>query len=86
MPEERAWLDQLFANGHWLDAFRMIKQEAEQNTWWSNRGQAWVKNVCWRINYQIISTALKDKVGATSMYKDERFSDHAPLIMTYRLT
>jgi exodeoxyribonuclease-3 len=85
LPEERAWLDQLFVNGHWLDAFRLINQEAEQYTWWSNRGQAWAKNVGWRIDYQIIRAALKDKVIATSIYKDERFSDHAPLIIDYNL-
>jgi exodeoxyribonuclease III len=85
LPEERAWLDQLFANGYWLDAFRLINHEAEQYTWWSNRGQAWAKNVGWRIDYQIISAALKDRVTATSIYKEERFSDHAPLIMDYDL-
>ena len=85
LPEERAWLDQLFSNGHWLDAFRLVNQEAEQYTWWSNRGQAWAKNVGWRIDYQIISAGLKDKVTTTSIYKDERFSDHAPLIMDYDL-
>jgi exodeoxyribonuclease-3 len=85
LPEERAWLDELFAKGEWLDAFRIVNQEAEQYTWWSNRGQAWAKNVGWRIDYQIISANLKDKVIATSIYKDERFSDHAPLIMDYDL-
>jgi exodeoxyribonuclease-3 len=85
LPEERAWLDKLFANDHWLDAFRLVNQEAEQYTWWSNRGQAWAKNVGWRIDYQIISAGLKDKVTTTSIYKDERFSDHAPLIMDYDL-
>jgi exodeoxyribonuclease-3 len=83
LPEERAWLDQLFADDQWLDAFRVINQEAEQYTWWSNRGQAWTKNVGWRIDYQIINSALKDKVSATHIYKNERFSDHAPLIMDY---
>ena len=83
LPEERAWLDQLFAEGYWYDAFRLINQEADQYTWWSNRGQAWANNVGWRIDYQIISAQLKDKVLATAIYKDERFSDHAPLIMDY---
>ncbi len=83
LPEERAWMTQLFADGQWLDAFRLINQEADQYTWWSNRGQAWAKNVGWRIDYQIISASLKDKVTATSIYKNERFSDHAPLIMDY---
>ncbi|MFA6052330.1 MAG: exodeoxyribonuclease III [Methylobacter sp.] len=86
LPEERAWLDQLFADGHWLDAFRLINQDAEQYTWWSNRGQSWTKNVGWRIDYQIINAALKDKVASASIYKEERFSDHAPLVMDYDYT
>lgn len=85
LPEERAWLDQLFADEHWIDAFRLVNQETEQYTWWSNRGQSWAKNIGWRIDYQIISPALKDKVTTASIYKDERFSDHAPLIMDYDL-
>ena len=83
LPEERAWMDQLFADNIWFDAFRLVNQEADQYTWWSNRGQAWAKNVGWRIDYQVVSSNLKDKIQSTSIYKDERFSDHAPLIMDY---
>ncbi|WP_198243782.1 exodeoxyribonuclease III [methane-oxidizing endosymbiont of Gigantopelta aegis] len=83
LPEERAWMDQLFAENKWYDAFRLVNSDADQYTWWSNRGQAWAKNVGWRIDYQIISASLKDKVLSASIYKDERFSDHAPLIMDY---
>ncbi|MCX7101736.1 MAG: exodeoxyribonuclease III [Methylobacter sp.] len=83
LPEERAWLDQLFADGCWLDVFRLINMEDNQYTWWSNRGQAWANNVGWRIDYQIASRDFKDKVTSASIYKDERFSDHAPLIMDY---
>ncbi len=83
LPEERAWMDALFATGEWFDAFRLINQQAEQYTWWSNRGQAWAKNVGWRIDYQIISAGLKEKVEAGSIYTEQRFSDHAPLIIDY---
>jgi exodeoxyribonuclease III len=83
LPEERAWLDQLFGTGEWFDAFRLVNQQAEQYTWWSNRGQAWAKNVGWRIDYQVVSAGLKDKVQSASIYKAQRFSDHAPLIMDY---
>jgi exodeoxyribonuclease III len=85
LPEERAWMDGLFADDQWIDAFRVVNQEADQYTWWSNRGQAWAKNVGWRIDYQIVSAALKDKIISTSIYKDQRFSDHAPLIVDYDL-
>ncbi|MBI2382405.1 MAG: exodeoxyribonuclease III [Gammaproteobacteria bacterium] len=85
LPEERAWLDELFGGVGFVDAFRVVNQEAEQYTWWSNRGQSWAKNVGWRIDYHVISPSLKDKVKGASIYKDERFSDHAPLILDYAL-
>lgn len=83
LPEERAWLDQLFGPMGFVDAFRVVDARPEQYTWWSNRGQAWDKNVGWRIDYQVITPGLKDKVKAAAIYKDERFSDHAPLIIDY---
>lgn len=83
LPEEREWMDQLFSKQQWFDSFRLLNQQEDQYTWWSNRGQAWAKNVGWRIDYQIISADLKDKAQSTFIYKDERFSDHAPLIVDY---
>ena len=85
LPEERAWLDEVFGPIGFVDAFREVNQEADQYTWWSNRGQAYAKNVGWRIDYQVITPALKDKVHSASIYKDARFSDHAPLVMKYRI-
>lgn len=85
LPEERAWMDELLGPEQWVDAFRAVNPEPEQYTWWSNRGQAWAKNVGWRIDYQIVSPGLKDKIRAASIYKDERFSDHAPLTIDYDL-
>lgn len=83
LPEERAWLDELFDSVGLVDAFRVVNQQADQYTWWSNRGQAWTKNVGWRIDYQVVSPALKDRVRRADIYKNERFSDHAPLIIEY---
>jgi len=85
LPEERAWLDKVFDEFGYVDAFRHINQEPDQYTWWSNRGQAWAKNVGWRIDYQIVTPALAQKIATASIYKDQRFSDHAPLIMDYRI-
>ncbi|MBK8674852.1 MAG: exodeoxyribonuclease III [Cellvibrionales bacterium] len=85
LPEERAWLDTLFDEVGFVDAFRVINQEENQFTWWSNRGAAWEKNVGWRIDYQIVTPALRNTVQRVEIYKAERFSDHAPLIMDYLL-
>ncbi len=83
LPEERQWLDDLFTTVGFVDAFREVNQEADQYTWWSNRGQAWAKNVGWRIDYQVLSPSFTAKVTGASIYKDQRFSDHAPLIIDY---
>ncbi|SRR5579883_1333421 len=83
LPDERAWMDTLFDEMGFIDAFRLINQEPEQYTWWSNRGRAWEKNVGWRIDYQVITPGLKPTVKSASIYKDQRFSDHAPLVVEY---
>ncbi len=83
LPEERAWMDDLFGQMGFVDAFRTINQEPDQYTWWSNRGQAWAKNVGWRIDYQVVTPGLKTAIKSASIYKDQRFSDHAPLIIDY---
>ena len=83
LPEERAWLNTLLTDHNWVDAFREINQEPHQYTWWSNRGRAWDNNVGWRIDYQIITPGLKNRVSTASIYKEQRFSDHAPLLVEY---
>lgn len=83
LPEERAWLDQLFGRVGYVDAFRVINQAADEYTWWSNRGRAWDKNVGWRIDYQIVTPGLKDAIKRASIYREQRFSDHAPLTIDY---
>jgi exodeoxyribonuclease-3 len=85
LPEERAWLDKVFDDLGFVDAFRVVNREADQYTWWSNRGQAWAKNVGWRIDYQVITPGLAERVRCAAVYKEERFSDHAPLTLDYDL-
>ena len=85
LPHERAWLTQLFDEVGFVDAFRVVDPRAEQYTWWSNRGQAYANNVGWRIDYHIVSPALLACIQSASIYKDVKFSDHAPLIIDYDL-
>lgn len=84
LPEERQWLTELFANGY-TDSYRTLYHENPGYTWWSNRGQAYAKDVGWRIDYQIISNSLSEKLQEASIFKDIKFSDHAPLIVDYDL-
>ena len=83
LPEERAWLTEAFDKLGWVDVFRSIDPRPERYTWWSNRGQAWAKNVGWRIDYQIATPGIAARAKRVAIYKDRRFSDHAPLTIDY---
>ncbi|MCX7117457.1 MAG: exodeoxyribonuclease III [Legionellales bacterium] len=84
LPEERAWLDELFGSMGFVDAFRLKNQEALEYTWWSHRGRARANNVGWRIDYQVITPGLVDHVSSVAIYRDQFFSDHAPVLIEYR--
>lgn len=83
LPEERSWLDELFGPMGFVDAFRIKNQAEEQYTWWSNRGRSWEKNVGWRIDYQVITPELANSVMQVDIYRQQRFSDHAPVVVEY---
>jgi len=86
LPEERAWLGDLFSRVGWVDVYRKLHPETTDNcyTWWSNRGAAYEKNVGWRLDYQISTPEMAKKAFQSTIYKEERFSDHAPLIIDYQ--
>ncbi|MET3120312.1 exodeoxyribonuclease-3 [Undibacterium sp. GrIS 1.8] len=85
LPEERAWMTRLFDEQGWVDVYRRLHPHTtgEAYTWWSNRGQAWANNVGWRIDYHVATAGIAAKAKTASIYKDQRFSDHAPLIIEY---
>lgn len=86
LPEERAWMTQLFDDLGWIDVYRRLHPDTtgEAYTWWSNRGQAWANNVGWRIDYQLATKGIAAKASSAAIYKAQRFSDHAPLIIQYK--
>jgi exodeoxyribonuclease-3 len=86
LPEERTWLGEVFDRLGWVDVFRRLDSRPEQYTWWSNRGQAWTKNVGWRIDYHIATPGFAASAKAAAIFKDRRFSDHAPLTIDYDWT
>jgi exodeoxyribonuclease-3 len=85
LPEERAWLTRVFDELGWVDVYRRLHPDAtgQAYTWWSNRGQAYAKNVGWRIDYQIATPKLAAAAQRAAVYKARRFSDHAPLMIDY---
>jgi exodeoxyribonuclease III len=84
LPQERQWLTQVFDELGFVDVFRQLDARAEQYTWWSARGAAYEKNVGWRLDYQIATQGIAKKAESTLIYTDQRFSDHAPLIIKYK--
>jgi exodeoxyribonuclease-3 len=87
LPEERAWMTRLLADGALVDVYRQLEPAATDDcyTWWSNRGQAYAKNVGWRLDYQLATRNLAATAKSARIYKEKRFSDHAPLIIEYGL-
>ncbi|MFZ9757364.1 MAG: exodeoxyribonuclease III [Burkholderiaceae bacterium] len=87
LPEERAWFGRMLSELGWVDVYRQLHPNATEEgyTWWSNRGQAWAKNVGWRIDYQIVTPGLAACAQSAQIHKASRFSDHAPLIIDYAL-
>ena len=78
-------MTQVLGDLGWVDVYRSLYPAAtgEAYTWWSNRGQAWANNVGWRIDYQLATPGLAATAKSATVYKAERFSDHAPLIVDY---
>lgn len=85
LPEERAWMSRVLNELGWIDVYRQLHPDATDSsyTWWSNRGQAWANNVGWRLDYQLVTPGLAARAQHASIYKAERFSDHAPLTIDY---
>jgi exodeoxyribonuclease-3 len=83
LPEERAWLSALLTTGGLVDVFRTLNPHPRQYTWWSNRGQAWAKNVGWRLDYHLATPAVAATARREQIYLAERFSDHAPVVIDY---
>ena len=85
LPEERAWMSKLLTEGGMVDVYRQLEPSATDAayTWWSNRGQAYAKNVGWRLDYHLATKALAAGARRVDIYKDEKFSDHAPITIGY---
>ena len=88
LPEERAWMTRLLSEGGMVDVYRQLQPDTTDAcyTWWSNRGQAYANNVGWRLDYHLATPALASLARTEEIYKDEKFSDHAPLTIGYALT
>ena len=85
LPEERAWMTDLLADGRIQDVYRLLHPETtdECYTWWSQRGAAYEKNVGWRLDYHLATAGAAAWAKRCEIYKAEKFSDHAPVTVNY---
>ncbi len=85
LPEERAWMTKFLDKAKMVDVYRQLHPDATDTayTWWSNRGQAYANNVGWRLDYHLATACLAATAQSASIYKGEKFSDHAPLTINY---
>ena len=81
LPHEQKWMDQLFTQLGYSDAFRRVIKDGDEYTWWPSgevgRGDGW------RVDYQVVSAALRNRVEYGAIYKNQEFSSHLPVIMDY---
>ena len=81
LPHERKWMDQLQNQLGYVDAFRRAISDSDEYTWWPsgehNQGDGW------RVDTQVVSSGLKSRVEYASIYKNQQFSSHAPVIVDY---
>ena len=87
LPEERAWMTKVTSETGLVDVYRRLKPETtdECYTWWSNRGRAYLNNVGWRLDYHLATPAIASLARNESIYKQQKFSDHAPITVEYDL-
>jgi exodeoxyribonuclease-3 len=87
LPEERAWMTKLLSETGLVDVYRHLRPDTTDAcyTWWSNRGQAWAKNVGWRLDYHLATPGIAQLARTEAIYKEQRFSDHAPITVEYEL-
>lgn|SRR5690554_3683817 len=78
LPEERQWLDNFLKNG-FIDTFRMLNPEPHNYSWWSYRANARSNNKGWRIDYHLISDAMKIRLKRSYILPEAKHSDHCPV-------
>lgn len=84
-PHERRWMDRVIGELGWVDAFRVADASPGRFSWWSNFQGAFDRNNGWRIDYHLVTPDIGRTVSSASIYRDTRFSDHAPVSIEYAL-
>ncbi len=80
LPAEREWMENFICNG-FVDSFRHLNSEPHNYTWWSYRANARVKNLGWRIDYNMVTEGLRDNIKRSAILPEARHSDHCPVLL-----
>lgn len=80
LPEEREWMENFVQSG-FVDTFRYLNPEPHNYTWWSFRANSRAKNLGWRIDYNMATTPLQDKIKRAAILSEARHSDHCPVLL-----
>lgn len=84
-PNERRWMDDVLGRQGWVDAFRVADPSPKRYTWWSNFRQAFERDSGWRIDYQLVTPDLRDRIVSADIARTPRMSDHAPVTIEYAM-
>lgn len=79
-PEEREWVSKFIDTG-FIDSFRYFNEEPHNYSWWSYRANARAKNLGWRIDYNMVSKGLEDKLSRAAILSEAKHSDHCPVLV-----
>ena len=80
LPQERSWLDAFMKSG-FIDSFRHFNKEPHNYSWWSYRAGARGNNKGWRIDYNLVSENLKERMTRAVIFPEAKHSDHCPIMV-----
>lgn len=80
LPHERNWIDGFMKAG-FIDSFRHFNKDPHHYSWWSYRAGARGNNKGWRIDYNLVSESLKDRMTRAVILPEAKHSDHCPILV-----
>ena len=80
LPEERMWFTDYLETGL-VDTWRYLNPGIAKYSWWSYRANARVKNLGWRIDYQVVTPPLESKLLRATILPEAKHSDHCPTLL-----
>lgn len=88
LPEEREWLTEVYSGIGYVDVVRSLNPDGPgPYSWWSYRGRAFDNDSGWRIDLHVATPALAASATQATVERadshDRRWSDHAPVTVTY---